>query len=83
MTKVSEQNLPLVRQLPETEHWLSLHCNTANLCWIAPLPQGSAVMQMQGFRCSPLRPFKMYCHSLQNSVLSGIVAELRLCQAGY
>jgi hypothetical protein len=30
MIKASEQNLPMVRQLPETEHWLSLQVTLRN-----------------------------------------------------
>jgi hypothetical protein len=49
MIKASEQNLPMVRQLPETEHWLS-QVTLRNFCGIAHLPPGNAVMEIQGLR---------------------------------
>jgi hypothetical protein len=50
MIKASEQNLPIVRQSPETEHWLYQHVNTAELCGIAHLSPGNAVIEIQGLR---------------------------------
>jgi hypothetical protein len=48
MLKASEQNLPTVRQLPETEYWVKPASNAAELCGIAHLPPGNAVMEIQG-----------------------------------
>jgi hypothetical protein len=47
------------------------------------VPPRNPVMEIQRVACVAIRPFKMYCHSLQNSVLPGSGAQLRLWQADY